>query len=278
MNTYQIQSNDCCLQVYDRGNGNSHVSILFLHGGPGSGAQALMDLPAFQSLEDRYHCVYFDQRGAGSSTYDLTQGLAIDDITTDVYLIARHLKQERPHDQLILWGGSFGGCLAALVIERYPALFDQYILSSPAITFSREEALDFFQRMQAPYKKRFTAPQDSPMLSTPTNPEAFFASKEARDFIFSQHNPSTSIRHICAMAGWFYAHSFAQCLKELQKPTLILQGTDDDICIYQNIDRVLKEQRNPNITYVLYEHCGHAVFEDQEAAFVERITSFIEEQ
>lgn len=74
MERYQIQSTDCLLQVYACASFASDTAIVFLHGGPGSGAQAIMELPAFRSLEEDALCIHFDQRGSGASTYDLKKG------------------------------------------------------------------------------------------------------------------------------------------------------------------------------------------------------------
>ena len=46
MERYQIQSKDCLLQVYACGSFDSDTAIVFLHGGPGRGAQAILELPA----------------------------------------------------------------------------------------------------------------------------------------------------------------------------------------------------------------------------------------
>lgn len=84
MERYQIQSKDCLLQVYACGRFDRGTAIIFLHGGPGSGAQAIMELPAFRALEEDALCIHFDQRGSGASSYDLKKGLCIDTLTNDV--------------------------------------------------------------------------------------------------------------------------------------------------------------------------------------------------
>lgn len=106
-------------------------------------------------------------------------------------------------------------------------------------------------------------------------PEAFFENPEIRNFIFSPLNPSTSFKHICAMGGWFFQHSFQDLIKNIQISTLILQGKEDPICIYQNLDYEIYENPNAYIEYHLYEECGHAIFEDKEDGFVEQMIQFI---
>lgn len=280
MSMYYLPTKDCSLAVYERGVSNASIGILFLHGGPGSGAKAIMDLPAFQTLEEIYPCTYFDQRGCGKSTYDLSKhrykGLHMEDITHDVYLVALNMKKRRNLSKIILWGGSFGGCLAALCLERFPELFAGCILSSPAITFHRTQSLAFFQRMQEPYKARFTTSSAPSAEEVMITPEAFFMNPKVCSFIFSSANPSNSLRHICAMGEWFFQHHFHGLLSSLRIPCLVMQGKEDPICIYQNIDKEIKETQNPLLSYHLYENCGHAVFEDQSEAFVNEIIDFME--
>lgn len=269
MITYQVESHNCHLQVYERGNTNSQIAILFLHGGPGSGANAIMELWAFKELELNYPCIYFDQRGSGVSNYDISQGLTLQDIVHDVYVIIEHIKKNHHYDEIILWGGSFGGYLAALCLEKYPQLVDRCILSSPAITFNRNQSLEFFHRMQKQYQKRLNA-QDTFEV-----PEIFFSHPEVRKFIFSSMNPSKSLKHICAMGSWFYLHTFEHFFKDIQIPVLVLQGKDDLICKAQNIEEEMKTNKNKCIHYLAFEHCGHAVFEDKKEEFIESIIHYI---
>lgn len=274
MQSYVINNNGCNLQIYAKGKRDTSTSILFLHGGPGSGAKPIMDLPAFQALEKIYHCVYFDQRGSGQSHYDLTKGLTIDTITSDVKAVAMDIKQRWKHTQIILWGGSFGGTLAALCIEKFPTIFTGCILSSPAISFTRAQGVGFYERMAASYTARMEGEENG---HQPMEPETFFSSPQTKEMIFSPRNPSNSLRHICAMSSWFFSHSFPHLFQETKIPMLVLQGKDDPICPYQYIDEQLTSHQYPQIKYYLIEHCGHAVFEDQQALFINYIQTFIQE-
>lgn len=273
MKEYQIQSKGCNLQVYVRGKQSSKTAILFLHGGPGSGAKAITDLPAFQSFEDQYLCIYFDQRASAKSTYDLTKGLSIDQLSDDVLMVVKDIKQRWNIKWTILWGGSFGGFLASLCIECFADEFAGVILSSPAIVFNRNQALDFYNRMKKLYSHRINNLNHLDSLE----PEQFFSLPQVKEFIYSDSNLADSLRHICAMAPWFYSHFFEHLFAQIKIPVLILQGKNDNICIYQNIDRQIKKVNNQNIRYYLFDNCGHAVFEDQEKEFINKINQFIKE-
>jgi proline iminopeptidase len=90
------------------------VPALFLHGGPGSGAQHW-----HRSLFDpeRHHAFLFDQRGAGRSHPYL--GIAAN---TTAHLVA-DIERIRAHfdiDKWLLVGGSWGSTLALAYAEAFP--------------------------------------------------------------------------------------------------------------------------------------------------------------
>lgn len=276
MERYQIQSKDCLLQVYACASFASDTAIVFLHGGPGSGAQAIMELPAFRSLEEDALCIHFDQRGSGASTYDLKKGLSIDTLTEDVLRVIQDTKKRWGVKRLYLWGGSFGGCLAALCLEKFAQELTGCILSSPAIGFCRSQLLDQFERMSAAFRVRMPKlPQEAVISPTP---EELFASEEFRTFIYSEHNPSKSLRHICAMSSWFFQHSFHGLFEGCEVPLLILQGKEDAVCSWQQLYDELASCDRKTIITRFYEHCGHEVFTDQRAAFLKEIRAFLKEE
>lgn len=276
MCTFSIISHDCPLCVYIRGQRNSNIAILFLHGGPGSGAAPIMELPTFQALQEHYCCIYFDQRGCGNSPYDLQKGLPKQWLIDDVHQVLQAIKQQTSFEHIFLWGGSFGGVLAALYLEQHAHEVDGAILSSPAMSFDRVSALAFYERMQQPYQQRM---QDASALQTdkPCTPEEFFAQPQIREFIFSKHNPSNSLRHIQAMSAWFFQTHFPDFFRTITIPILLYQGKEDPICRYQELEHSVEQANNPHLFYQFFDDCGHAVFEDQCESFLSGIHTFIQE-
>lgn len=273
MLTYLVHSEDCFLQVYERGNGSESI-LLLLHGGPGSGAKPLMELSVFQTLEKQFLCVYFDQRGSGNSTYDLTQGLSIQQLTNDVQAVAAEVKQRWHPKRLVLWGGSFGGTLACLSMERFPTLADLLILCNPAITFHREQALALFKRSCDGMQTRL----QGLMKQQPTRelmPELLFQQQEFRAFIFSPRNPSSSLRHIAAMSDWFYRYDATTFFKTLSSPTLVMLGQEDPICDAIATREAMQLHAPNMVKTALLANCGHAIFEDQPTAFLTQIQQFL---
>jgi proline iminopeptidase len=90
------------------------VPALFLHGGPGSGAQH-----AHRSLFDpaRMHGFLFDQRGAGRShPYLSVNANSTQDLVADMERIREHFGI----DKWLLVGGSWGSTLALAYAEAFP--------------------------------------------------------------------------------------------------------------------------------------------------------------
>jgi proline iminopeptidase len=117
------------------GNPNG-APILFLHGGPGTGAT-----PTHRRFFDpqAYRIVIFDQRGAGRSeplaeTRNNTTALLIEDIET----LRRHRSIERWH----LFGGSWGSTLAIAYAEAHPARCLSLTLRGVCLLQKRE--IDWF--------------------------------------------------------------------------------------------------------------------------------------
>lgn len=273
---YTVPSNKCVLRVYARGIEDCDTTIVFLHGGPGSGAQAIMELSAFQRLEQRYRCIYFDQRGCGNSLYNIKCGIDQEEIIQDVHLVIDDVTSRFSQERIILWGGSFGGLLGCLYMERYPDEVDGLILSNPALTYSREQSLAMFQYMKQSIKAQIEDPlgQIAYFLKE-ENPERMFEHPLVRDLIFSKQNPSNSLRHITAMSAWFFQKNFTNTFTQISCPTLILLGKDDNVIPAHITMDVLKENENPLIEMRCIAACGHSIFIDQEEAFVSSIIDFI---
>lgn len=90
------------------------IPALFLHGGPGSGAQHSHRL-LFDP--DRFHAILFDQRGAGRShPYLCTEANTTQNLVADIERIRTHFGFEK----MLIVGGSWGSTLALAYAETYP--------------------------------------------------------------------------------------------------------------------------------------------------------------
>jgi len=89
------------------------IPILFLHGGPGSGA----DVSSRRFFcPNTYRIIIFDQRGSGRSIpHACSQNNSTQDLIADIELLRKHLAI----DKWILFGGSWGATLALVYAQAY---------------------------------------------------------------------------------------------------------------------------------------------------------------
>jgi proline iminopeptidase len=127
---------DVHTMYYEQSGNPKGVPVLFLHGGPGSGASAshrqFFD-PAF------YRIIIFDQRGAGRSTplgelRDNTTPKLIDDI--------ERLRTKLGIERWIVFGGSWGSTLALAYAEAHPECVKALVLRG--IFLCRQSEIDWF--------------------------------------------------------------------------------------------------------------------------------------
>lgn len=130
-----------------------------------------------------------------------------------------------------------------------------------------------FQRNKQRYKLRI--PESVDTGKGEGAPELSFQDPAFRMFIFSDQNPSLSLRHMAAMSSWFYHYSASECICTLQVPTLIMIGQEDPICDALTLAKQLRQIQNPKVAFHILANCGHAVFEDQEDMFLALIRQFL---
>ncbi|MGO8976332.1 MAG: prolyl aminopeptidase [Steroidobacteraceae bacterium] len=117
------------------------IPAVFLHGGPGTGA----DARARQFFNpERYRIVVFDQRGAGrsrphASLEDNTTSALIADLET--------LRQHLGIEQWLAFGGSWGSLLAIAYAESHPQRIHSLVLRG--IFLGREREIRWFNQSGA---------------------------------------------------------------------------------------------------------------------------------
>ncbi len=114
--------------VLIRGKDKSNPILLFLHGGPGASATAL--LRKFNSeLENHFTVVYWDQRNAGKSYNKKTkkEEIKVAKYIQDVDILVESLKNRFKVDKLFLVGHSWGSRLGLYAIQKNPKNFIAYV-------------------------------------------------------------------------------------------------------------------------------------------------------
>lgn len=102
--------------------------LLFLHGGPGASATAL--LRKFNhELENHFTMVYWDQRNAGKSYNKKTskEEIKVAKYIQDVDTLVAYLKNRFNADKIFLIGHSWGSRLGLYAIQKNPENFIAYV-------------------------------------------------------------------------------------------------------------------------------------------------------
>lgn len=102
--------------------------LLFLHGGPGASATALMR-KYNHDLENDFTVVYWDQRGAGKSYNKKieTSTLTVKQLTDDADELTDYLRQRFQQQKIFIIGHSWGSRLGMYLVKAYPEKFSAYI-------------------------------------------------------------------------------------------------------------------------------------------------------
>ncbi len=107
------------MPVLVRGNKNSGVFILFIHGGPGGTALQKVGLPAFNDLENSYATVFWDQRASGSSQGNSAESLLnLQQFVEDLDMLVDLIRDKYNNPKLFLMGHSWGGCLGTAYLTN----------------------------------------------------------------------------------------------------------------------------------------------------------------
>lgn len=114
--------------VLIRGEDKNKPVLLFLHGGPGASATAL--LRKFNSeLESHFTVVYWDQRNAGKSYNKKTtkEEIKVAKYIQDVDTLTAYLKKRFNVDKIFLVGHSWGSRLGLYAIQKNPENYFGYV-------------------------------------------------------------------------------------------------------------------------------------------------------
>lgn len=130
------QKHQICYATYGNPEG---IPVVVLHGGPGLGYS---DEDTYFFDPASWHIVMFDQRGAmRSRPFACMEENTTQHSVNDIELLREHLGV----DQWVVFGGSWGSCLALAYGEQHPEACLGFILRG--VFLGREQDIGFFKNM-----------------------------------------------------------------------------------------------------------------------------------
>jgi len=276
----------------------SNPPLIFLHGGPGNSA-VYFEATTAQKLADKgFYVIIYDRRGEGRSV-DPNAKMNYEEAFRDLNV----LYEKYGLRKATLLGYSFGGLVTTLYASKYPEKVSAIVLTS-ALVSQQQAYTTILRSTRALYEKR----QDSVALKDLARIERLdINSLDYRTGCF-QHataNGYFTLPHPNALAQRLYAtyatdslitryvknqaavRTFWQHevlknidvtdsltnLRRRRIPIYALYGQQDGLYSNDYITR-LKQQLGANRVKYL-DHCSHALFVDQQTAFLASIAAWL---
>ena len=127
---YHLKNKGANLPIWVKGNLESDVFLITIHGGPGASGHEFPLSLGFEYLEEEYAIVYWDQRFASLSQGDPDRStLSPDQFIEDTHKVVEFIRSQYNNPKLFLLGHSWGGQLAAGYLGRdnHANLFEGWI-------------------------------------------------------------------------------------------------------------------------------------------------------
>ncbi|MDX2432359.1 MAG: alpha/beta hydrolase [Bacteroides sp.] len=106
------------MPVYIKGNIESGVFILFVHGGPGGNATLASFIPVSQELENDYAFAYWDQRASGQSQGNPDPAtFTVEQFVEDLDLVIDAINLRHNEPKIVIYGISWGGALGSAYLS-----------------------------------------------------------------------------------------------------------------------------------------------------------------
>lgn len=117
--SFFLKNKGAVLPIWVRGNLNSDIILITVHGGPGGTSQGFILSDGFKSLEKDYGILYWDQRFSGLAGGNPDKStLTIDQFVEDLSQVVTLAKQKYPLHKFFILGHSWGGGLSAAYLGK----------------------------------------------------------------------------------------------------------------------------------------------------------------
>jgi proline iminopeptidase len=261
------------------------VPILFLHGGPGEGSQAMQALGG-PALEKRVRMVYLDQRGSGQSQRPKDAkhySLAL--LESDVDLIRRQLGVEK----IVLLAHSAGTPIALDYAADHPEHVAGLILTGavPDLPAAVDNLCDRVRQVHPELYAKAVADAEP---GRKCNPFSAFPDAERQAFFDDNMFPDPLVRervnwldHIPGIANGgelggalsnqgFFDYRFTRA-QRITMPLLFIAGGKDFQTALSPQRTLAAKVRDGRV--IVYPNAGHFMFADEPERFARDVAAFV---
>lgn len=296
-----LENKGAVMPVWIRGNLNSGILLITVHGGPGGTSQGFLLSDGFKELEKNYAILYWDQRFSGLSGGDPDKStLTIDQFVEDLSQIVILARQKFPSFKFFMLGHSWGGGLSAAYLGRsgYQSLFRGWIDVDGSVRDDIEEQAIknwILEHVPAHYAEN-PAFWQFIIDWYKNNPEPVYSDEEpylyvsalGGDAVSGLKFPVADLVFRSPVSLALYTNNvdqglgdridFTPELNTIKIPSLILWGKEDGILpnelagyTLENLGTVSAEKQ-----IILIPASAHSPQSDNPAAFSEAVREFIE--
>lgn len=275
-------------------------ALIFLHGGPGYNAAGFEATTAQKLSERGFYVIVYDRRGEGRST-DKNAKFTFQETDDDLNLIYEKLNLKKA----TLIGHSFGGIVATLFAEKYPAKVTAVVLVGAPVSLQ-----ETFKTILTTSKEIYVSKKDSVNLNyiqLLENMDTTSIAYSSYCFMHAMQNGFYYPKGATAEAKEIYATFGTDTLLMKYSSQMTYQAPQGfwkneqytTIDLTQNLDKVLKSEIN---IYALYgkddglyspaqviavgsmigennlqylDNCSHNVFIDQQTKFINALTQWL---
>ena len=307
---FWISNNGADMPVWVKGNTNSNVVILVIHGGPGEGAYNFSGTETME-LQKKYAVAFWDQRNAGASsgTNNLSH-LSLPSMVNDMDVVIKTLHYRYHNISLFILAHSFGGLLAPAYLTKdsnqqqvkgyidmdgahnYPlcnSLSRQMLIDTGTNQIGKGINVD--QWTEIVNYTTANDPLTSYDISSKTEQYAHSAEglmgvkKNNSTFIFVPEDPMSNLSNYFILdystIGIDFQKSlehanFSNELNNLKTPTLLLWGQDDFTVPVGVANDAISHLSSSYKKLVLFPHSGHRPIQTEPENVQAEISNFIE--
>lgn len=313
--TFYVENEGASMRVLVEGNTGSNTFLLFVHGGPGTSSFFYNTDYITNNIEDKYACVYWDERNAGASQGNSNgENLNLNLMTEDLKKVIAVLKYRYGQDvSVFILGHSFGGLLTSSFITtgNNQSMVKGWIFADGSHNYALNDSLtrlmllNLGQQQVELNKNRdkwlpiieycnqhtgnFSVDESNQLNSYASDAETYFDEVkkiDLKDIIkrnaVKYHWPLTSIyfnQKYSSNADFnqdLAKTEFSSSLYKVTIPTLILFGKYDFICPSGLGDNVHDNISSTERKIAISPISGHNIFYQDEPFFCSEVNEFIE--